>query len=666
MFLWAAAAQATPPIEADPDAIPERPATLRAQFGIEYYRGLLDSPQASQRTLAHERLSALGSPRALQYLDDALLKLLARGGNDDEARHIVVLLADHTDVPHTQSTLLRVLMGASGTRRADVSLPLRALAALALAADGNAQGALIRALRSDADSARLASEALLAHPPRTLQGLTEQGNPAIAKLLGELGDQRAFSALREWVRTGSSELQEAALWALCQLGDYEVVEVARHWLATAPSAARREVAARVLAASAHPEADEAIASLLQRPSGRPVALALSEHYPLAAPVNELMAIGHSAEPDDLLRVMHLLGRSEREQAAEWLAERLADSRHGELAAEALALSSAPNAPTLLRTAAEQSTTRRDALLALVIRQVQDPAQEAPPRRTLQQLFAAKTPLDRAVGAFGLAALDPARALTLLRSEDVLVVMAASRTALLQDEAFFQAAADRLAATPNALLQQTLCFALLDADAAARVPDPTLLALVTRDAPGAALAALALARRDAPLLRTTLFELLASKDGALRAHATLGLGQSPQADASGLLVRQYEDEDARVRWAAVAALSAHPGPLSHRTLQRAARLDPDPRVQGAARLALAGIPIAAGGARGRPGQLGRALASLAPGWGEGATRISLNPALALEFPALPAAAAVDEKVAVTPELTESAPRSASEAGEPDHE
>ena len=82
------------------------------------------------------------------------------------------------------------------------------------------------------------------------------------------------------------------------------------------------------------------------------------------------------------------------------------------------------------------------------------------------------------------------------------------------------------------------------------------------------------------------------DALLRQHVARGLGENDAPDVVGLLGgRLVFETDEGVRQAIVMALGAHRGRVVSRWLERAARLDPSPRVRSAARLGLAGVPLA---------------------------------------------------------------------------
>jgi hypothetical protein len=114
----------------------------------------------------------------------------------------------------------------------------------------------------------------------------------------------------------------------------------------------------------------------------------------------------------------------------------------------------------------------------------------------------------------------------------------------------------------------------------------LIARLSTDPQAAGLAACQLATRDEQAQRTTVEALLRSANRALRVRVALGLGASPRADATGLLLRAYRDPAWQVRWAVLHALGQRRDPPSLRTLRRAATLEPNREARDLARSLLA--------------------------------------------------------------------------------
>ena len=169
---------------------------------------LLAGDDSRERLRGLLRLSALGTPRAVELLARASDPGgAARGAEEHLAA--VRALAPHAKQPLARDALVRAL--SSPPVEADagpLSEWVQSAAALALAAtqDPVALGALGRALRKPGHAAELTKDALLANPPRDLGPILRvPGAPTkeLCEALGELGDLRAESFLRDVVRRGA-------------------------------------------------------------------------------------------------------------------------------------------------------------------------------------------------------------------------------------------------------------------------------------------------------------------------------------------------------------------------------------------------------------------------------------------------------------------------------
>jgi hypothetical protein len=130
--------------------------------------------------------------------------------------------------------------------------------------------------------------------------------------------------------------------------------------------------------------------------------------------------------------------------------------------------------------------------------------------------------------------------------------------------------------------------LVSSDAAESVPSDVLLELIDARGLAAPLAARALSSRDSRALRPKIASLLVSQDTLLRSHVALGLGQSEDGSALGILEHAYRFEtDAEVRLAIVHALAARREPARLRLLSLARALDGSAKVREAAALGLTG-------------------------------------------------------------------------------
>lgn len=129
----------------------------------------------------------------------------------------------------------------------------------------------------------------------------------------------------------------------------------------------------------------------------------------------------------------------------------------------------------------------------------------------------------------------------------------------------------------------------------RLTTARLIELIGTAPEAAPLAACQLAARDEPSQRATLQSLLRSPNQAVRVRALLGLGASPQHDATGLLLNAYRDSAWPVRWAALHALGQRRDAPSQRTLRRAANLEPNREARELAHALLADGPTTRQGA-----------------------------------------------------------------------
>ncbi len=562
--------------------------SLQGRLGLAVATRLLASKDTEEKKRGLERLGKVGTPAALEVLT----KAIEAGGAAKSAEERLVAvraLAPHAKKSEVRLALVRA-MGGSGTspgeQRADPFVALaRSTAALALARAGDtgALALLGQALRQEGPMAAAAADALLAHPPRDLGPVLDaRGAPtqALARVLGRLGDQRAFTALRTYVRRGAPEVRVAAAIALTELGDLETVQLARHWLAHEKDPALRIGATRIMALTRAPGFGAAIAELIESEDTRRVGLELA----LSAPTPELAKSLAQHEKDDDPRWLGALGRADATKAASSSSALLSDPKHAADAAWVLGTTPGDSAGDALAKALIAPGTRRLAARAAVVRTVALGEHSAHLDAALESLLTSESPADRSAAAWGLSRLDPERGAKLLSSKDDAIVRGAARNAFLPEMA--GAAARRLASEKDPLTRTALSSALAVPAARDQVPTRVLMALIDAGGAAAPLAAAALAARDDASLRPKLVALLASDDPLLRSHVALGLGDSRDPTALGVLEARYlREPDPRVRRAVVSALSRRPEPVRRRTLQLAASLDPDRDTRQAARLAL---------------------------------------------------------------------------------
>jgi cellulose synthase operon protein C len=587
----------TQPLAAQVAAPATPPDSLRDRLGVSTAeRALREGPPAA-RERAILRLGALGSPRSLELL----VKSLEGNGLAQSARErllAVRALAPYARSDRVRDCLMRVMTGISAAaERADPLLGLlRDTAALALAKSGGtgALTALARALRQPGPVAQAARSALVAHPPLDLGALVRahgSPTPELVRVLEQLEDQRGIEFLRGMVERGGRELRAEAAIALTRLGSREALAMARRAGDDPRDPTLLLAAAEILTIARDPAGAPLLVALLGRSETRQRALTLARQWDEPAIERALSLEAARADASELPEILGALARAPGAAGCQAL-ERLA-RREGSSALAFSALSHALGEParqTLERLLADPAT-RRAAARAGVLRAV---ALDDAPRGlepALAALLRSKLNADRAVGGFGLSQLDAQRARELVWSADPVVAEAAARAAPFVGEAV--TAADRLVREPAGRLRTQLSLSLVDPRARARVPTSLLVELLEAGDLASPLALLALGERDSPHTRGRLLEQLASPDPLRRSQTALGLGESLEATALGVLEAAYRFEiEPDVRRAIVQAVSRRPQAVRRRTLELAAALDADPATRALARLTLAGATPAA--------------------------------------------------------------------------
>jgi hypothetical protein len=590
--LWSTWAVAAPSPQSDAAHAKSSPSLL-GQLGAPAAERLLNGDASGERLRGLARLSALGTPHAVELLARALDPGgAARGAEEHLAA--VRALAPHAKSAIARDALVRAL--SSPAAPADAG-PLadwvQSAAALALARTGDAAAlaALGRALRKPGHAAELTRDALLAYPPRELAPILKvPGTPTkeLCDTLGALGDLRAESFLREIVRRGAPETRAAAALALRRLGSTEVAPLARHWLRAERQPVLVAAATEILARGQAADAGVALAKLAESEATRPLALELLLETDGRVAVPKTLDVALAGERAPAL--LELLARGGARNAA---AFEVALSRPDSAGLAVYALSRAPGAfaQARLERALGEPALRALALRGLGLRHARLGVDSAALDRQLAASRRSTEPRERAAVAFAEALLDPAALLRSLSASDPVVVRAVARLAMSGVAA--RAATARLQREKEPSLRAALSIGLADPDAAAQVPSPLLLELVHEAGPGSLLAAAALAARKDADLSALVRELLASGDPWLRAHTLLGLGRASAPDALGLIENAYRFEaDPGVRHAAVIALSRRMEAVKTRTLRLAADLDASATVREAARLALAGQVLTA--------------------------------------------------------------------------
>ncbi len=414
-------------------------------------------------------------------------------------------------------------------------------------------------------------------------------------MLGELGDARTVPALRELVRSGPTEVRPEAAVALAKLGVEETVELAQYWLAHDQRPDFQLAAARILLHFHAPDAAAAVVHLLQTDATRTSGLELAGSARSAALSSSLLELCRTASEDERSALFSTLGLTGARAAFSFLGGAL--RRRETSSAAALALATAPDdeAEEVLERALRSGDTRRAAVRASLVRRFALGRTPSGFAAALGELSAAHSPSDRAVFMQASAVLSPGRAAELLKGADDGQVQVLARLALLPEMA--HALAERLAVERDPARREVLASGLALPAAAELVPSKILLDLVDARGLAAPLAARALASRDSRALRPKITSLLANGDALVRSHTALGLGQSQDGSALGLLELAYRFEiEETVRVAIVRAIAARREPARRRALILASTLDGAPAVREAARLGLAGAEPR----RGKPG------------------------------------------------------------------
>jgi len=553
---------------------------------------LLKDSSSEERQRGFERLGSIGTAQAL----DLLLKVFETGGAARSAQDRLIAvraLSEHAAVPAVREFLVRVMVGVGsnpGRSEAIDGLIERAAAlALAAAGDDSSLAALGKALRQSGHVADTASDALLSSPPRNLEPVVRDlraPTRTMARFLGTLGDARAIPTLREIVRSAPKDVRPDAALALAKLGVGETVELARHWLKHETEPEFRSTAARILLMFHEPDASAAVVDLLSEERTREAGLSLSNEVSLPALSEALLRGARAATGAEQADWFAALGRSGSREALSFLGGALGTREASSAAALALALSPASEAETVLERALRDPKTRRAALRASLVRKF---ALDRAPngwQSALRELSLTGDASDRAAVAQASALASPDQPAQRVPHASLTELRALCRLALLPEVA--HALALRLATEPNPDAREALASSLVSSAAAELVPSDVLLDLLDTGGLGAPLAARALAARDSHALRPKITALLESDDPVWRSQAALGLGESREGSALGVLESAYRFEtDDSVRLAIVLALAARREPARLRVLATARKSDAASAVRQAAALALAG-------------------------------------------------------------------------------
>lgn len=562
-------------------------ATLRSTFGVaaasEDLARPIDGEEGRLRRIgAIERLGRIATRPALDRLNE-----LAQSDGLD-GRELVTLsraLAPHARDSHTRRTLGRLLAESSRSATDQRAEHARAIAALGLAKEGSTASLrmLGSALRRDAETSRLAADALRTHPPARLESLlTGPASARVAELLGEVADQRAFHPLRSWVRRAPIEVQAAAAVSLFRLGALETVELASWWLEQ-PALEYRKAAAEILVGARTELASDAIQSLLE--AGEvDLALDLARRAPTEAMLEELAALGDRLSRPHRASLFAIAGAVGSEAAVDWLGEQLLRPDQAISAAQALSTIGSPAAVRVLEKHATNGRLRRIVVRALRIADSLHGTSNAD--RYVAPLQKSKSVADRFVAQWLRATQSESAAIAALESEDTWRVVAVSHGAWLHSGSLFAKAGRALDEATSTERKLALAFALLHPDGAAEVSSYRLLEIARAIPALEATAAYALAQRSDSALRDRLQQWVTSPSATLRRATLTGLGASDDPWTLNLILERLRWEtDAETRLCAVVALSARKEKSARRFLRDVADYEPVPQARRAGRVAV---------------------------------------------------------------------------------
>ena len=588
--------------------------TLRGMFGVPVAERLLESGSPEERLRGVRRLGAIGTPEAIDALTSAFEQssLLSRDGRT--RLEGVRILAAHADREAVRPMLARELTeGGTEARAASHGGLARGAAALSLARsrDKKATAVLIGAVMQGGPGGEAAQAALVVYPPASIAPLLEgrrRIEPALATLLGELGDVRAIPRLRVALEDADPAYRAAAGLALARLGDGNAATAARTWVKS-EDVKQKRAGAEVLARLSAEGAAEAIGALLAAGPTRLDGVRLALVAPSPALVKPLVAALDALDVDDREQAIAAIGRAGGPEAATALLAQLGKPEHATAAAFALARMPGKEARAALERALGSGSAKKGAPRRLITRAALVRALVLGDEPTglgdaLEAMANEKDPADRAVSVFGRVATGRLRVGAALdaacpdkRPCDVALVAAAARASLARGASGKDDAPRELARVLGAKaskgetptpLEVAAGVALLADPSGAGLPTALLSRWAEGESPLAPLAARALPSRDDEAIRSRIKRLLAGTDPVIRAHTALGLAEDPEPDAASLLVNAYRfEEDPTVRRAVVRALSARREPLRVATLELARDLDPDDQVRALARAALSG-------------------------------------------------------------------------------
>lgn len=597
------------------------PTNVRALVGAEAASRLVKSADPDERLRGIERAAAVGSAEAVALLVQAaepsspvrtdgrallaLARALAPFAEQERVRNALLAITNTGNVgfagrmPQGRGEGGLSLEDGDPVARADLARHVAAFA-LGQSRTDRALELLYGAARGGGSGQTAALHALAVFPPRDpgFFGTANAQLPvSVVKLLGELGDLRALERLHAAARSPDPTTRATAILAIAQLGDERGIALARTAIVER-DVRMRAASGEALVLLGAPERVRAVTALVSDEATTLIGLRLAERV-FHPEVVKLLVPRAQVQPDPEIRLaaIQALGRSPDPAAAIGLTSKpiIDDPKVAYPAAFALARSPAPNAGVLVAKLATSTApaVRSIGVRAYVVRVMLRGERDGSADEVIARLAASRIEAERSLGVFARIALGDAAPEDTLGDPVASIRRASVMGAIARPtKAAEQAMLARMGTETDAVTRQVLAAGLFGEGGGGSIPSNRLLDRAEGGGPDAPLAALALARRADEPSSTKIAQLLASKDLLVRAHVALGLGRATLPDATGRLARAYAFEtDVNVRRAIVTALAARSAdknaPSRQRTLEDAAKLDPDALVRSLATSGLTG-------------------------------------------------------------------------------
>lgn len=474
---------------------------------------------------------------------------------------------------------------------ADLVRFVRETAAMALGARGEHDPLLIRArARDNVEASRAALIALVAYPAPSLQTLVPKNDASINRdtvdLLSRLQDMRAADLLVK-IADGKDDTSAAiAVLALARLGDARAIRIAR--AVTHESRPELRIAsAEALAILTDPNTEAVLIPLLSDDKTSAEAKRIALKYPTKGLIPAIDKIARKGE----VAALAALGRV---GATAQLVALASDDALPFDAADGAAyqLAVAPLDDDLGRLLDGATAPRKRRIVrAGAVRIARVGSTSSSVKELAKELAASKDASDRAAGTFflGVASLGGVR--DALESDDVVrrraAVAALASHPIVDAASVARAHLDAHASVePTDVVQALAGIAAraVDGTVARDVPLSTsqLATWLSEDSAASPLAAFLLAARGGDSALAHVSRALGSDSLDVRAAAMLGLGLSPEKNATGELSSRLRDTPyVTLRRAAIRGLIARGDASARSVIELAKRLDPDLEVRNVA-------------------------------------------------------------------------------------